>query len=125
MAVGGAVVRRGAEFWVGNQGVEGVDGDDGARVACGFELGLCGRDGGDYGRGGGCAGVDLLVADGDGGDVGPVACDGGDQGRGFGRGLGDVEDAREDLEVVHFGGGQDGRDLVAVGAVNADRAVGG
>ena len=77
VAVGGAVVGRGAEFRVLQHHGEGVDRYHGALVACAAEDVAGGVDGvGDVG-GVVLALVDELVADGDGVEDGPVAACGG------------------------------------------------
>lgn len=123
VGVGGAVVGGGAEGGVGDQSGPGVDGDELAGVAgCGEEAAGDAESSNDF-RDGGLARVDELVADGDCVEVGPVAVGEGDDFGDFSGGLSDVVDAGEELHALGDGGGADGVELVAVGAVDADETV--
>lgn len=77
VAVGGAVVGRGAEFRVLQHHGKGVDCDHGALVACAAEDAAGGVDGVDDVSWFILALVDELVADGDGVENGPVTSYGG------------------------------------------------
>nr|POE48684.1 hypothetical protein CFP56_38781 [Quercus suber] len=123
VAVGGDVVTDLAESGVGDDGDEGVDGDDRAGVAGQQKLRLGHGDGGGDLHDGLGARVDELVTDGDGVDGAPVAVDGGADGAELGDDGVDVEDSGEQLHALGLGGSQDVGDLVAVGAVGADLAV--
>jgi hypothetical protein len=127
MRVRGAEVRRGAEFRVRDQGVERIDGDDRAFVACLAQNLPRGAKRGYHIPRAGSARVDELVPDADGGDGAAVEvavelCDHGGEVRGDG---GDGEEAGEDLDVVGLRGGDDGGDLVAVDPVDAHGREGG
>jgi hypothetical protein len=126
VGVGGTVVGGVAEFRVGNERIEGVDGDDGSQVASGAEGRACRVDcGNDIGYGG-ASSVDELVANGNSGDClgGEVMFDLRYQGGELSFNVGDGEEAREDSKVVGNCGGSDGLDLITLDAIDADGSVG-
>lgn len=121
--VGGAVVRGLAEGGVGDDGDEGVNGDDLAGVAGGAEHAAGGGEGGDDVRSGALAGVDDFVADVDGVDDRPVGRKHADQLAEVALHVGDGVDAGEEL---HARGGGDGGGQgahVAADIVGADEGV--
>ena len=124
MAIDSAEIAGGAEIDVISHSDHSVDGDDGAGVACLFESGASGGDGGDD-LGGGCgAAVYEFVADGYAIYECPVAVEGGGDGLDFALDGGDVEDAEEEVDGA-VGCGNYVGDLVAVGAIEADYFVAG
>lgn len=115
------------ELAVGNHSDESVDSNDGASVAGTVEntsglvdqtLDVLGSD---------LALVNDLVTNGDGVESGPVTVGGGGEDVELlreGRGLPDVVNTSEDLQVVLLTDVEDSRDLVAVGTVDTDEVIG-